>query len=74
MNKESTNVELEPITVVGGEVIADPNKNKTTIPPKGQLKIDSPEKEEAVVIKLGGEWPPRETAKESSTTHRDEGR
>lgn len=70
MKKESTNVELEPITIVGGEVIADPSKEKTTIPPTGQLKIDSPEKEETVVINLGGEWPPKETSKED----KDEGR
>lgn len=64
MKKESTNVELDPITVVGGEVIADPEQEKTTIPPKGQLEIDSSEKEEKVIINLSGEWPPRETSKE----------
>ena len=31
MSKESTNVELEPITVVGGEIITD-GKQKTEIP------------------------------------------
>jgi len=68
MSKESTNVELEPITVVGGEIITD-GKQKTEIPPKGKLKIDSPENEEIVTLKLSGEWPPRETVKEE----KDEG-
>lgn len=57
MSKESTNVELEPIEVVGGEIITD-TQRETQIPPKGQLKIESPENEETVTIKLGGKWPP----------------
>ena len=71
MSKESTNVELEPITVVGGEVITD-GKEKTEIPPKGKLEIDSPEKEEVVTLKLSGEWPPRETTKTEDKA-KDEG-
>lgn len=58
MSKESTNVELKPITVVGGEVITDTERT-TDIPPKGKLNKDSdPKEQETVVIKLGGKWPP----------------
>ncbi len=63
MSKESTNVELEPITVVGGEVITDAEKT-TEIPPKGKLNIVSSKENETVVIKLGGEWPPKDINKE----------
>ncbi len=64
MSKESTNVELEPITVVGGEIISD-GKQKTEIPPEGKLEKNSLEDGEGIVtLKLSGEWPPRETLKE----------
>jgi len=60
MSKESTNVELDNnmIEVVVGELITDPENTKTIIPPEANGKKDSPEKEETVVIKLSGKWPP----------------
>ncbi len=63
MKEESTNVELESVTIVGGEVVADLTKGTTTIPPEGKLKKNSPGKEGTVAIKLSGKWPPREAAK-----------
>lgn len=62
MSKESTNVELEPITVVGGELITDAEQ-KTQIPPEGMLQIDSMENEEFIKLNLSGEWPPKENSK-----------
>ena len=56
MNRESTNVDA--ITVVGGEVISDPNNDKTIIPPTKSVEKDSPEEEEVLTIKLAGKWPP----------------
>ena len=44
MNRESTNVDA--ITVVGGEVISDPNNDKTIIPPTKSVEKDSPEEED----------------------------
>lgn len=70
MSKESTNVELEPITVVGGEIITD-GKQKTEIPPKGKFKIDSPENEEVVTIKLSGEWPKEISKKDKGIETRE---
>lgn len=58
MSKASTNVELESISVVGGEVISDGEKT-TKIPPEGKLnKVSNPKDEEIITITLGGKWPP----------------
>ena len=59
MNRESTNVDA--ITVVGGEVISDPNNDKTIIPPTKSVEKDSPEEEEVLTIKLEGKWPPEKS-------------
>lgn len=56
MNRESTNVDA--ITVVGGEVISDPNNDKTIIPPTKSVEKDSPKEDEVLTIKLEGKWPP----------------
>lgn len=59
MSRESTNVEA--ITVVGGEVISDPENEKTIIPPTKSVKKDSPEEEKVLTIKLEGKWPPEKS-------------
>lgn len=74
MSKESTNVELEPITVIGGEIVTDIDQQKTQIPPEGILQIDSPENEEVIRLNLSGEWPPREkTESKKETTKKEKG-
>ena len=59
MSRESTNVEA--IIVVGGEVISDPENEKTIIPPTKSVEKDSPEEEEVLTIKLEGKWPPEKS-------------
>lgn len=59
MSRESTNVEA--ITVVGGEVISDPENEKTIIPPTKSVEKNSPEEEEVLTIKLEGKWPPEKS-------------
>lgn len=67
MSKESTNVELDnEIEVIVGEVVTDPEKQETIIPPEASGKKDSPEHEEVVEIKLSGKWPPKVVSKESN--------
>ena len=56
MNRESTNVDA--ITVVGGEVISDPNNDKTIIPPTKSVEKNSPEGEPVLTINLEGRWLP----------------
>lgn len=59
MSRKSTNVEA--ITVVGGEVISNPENKKTIIPPTKSVEKDSPEEEEVLTIKLEGKWPPEKS-------------
>lgn len=69
MNRESTNVDA--ITVVGGEVISDPNNDKTIIPPTKSVKKDSPGKEEVFIIELKGNWPPEKDNNKGKEEYED---
>ena len=69
MSKETTNVDFgnNGIVVNVGEVIADPERGKTQIPPDKSGSKESPENEEPFIIKLEGKWVKNKGNKEEET-------